>query len=171
MQAEPNDKHVWMLVKMAKDDKFHAWVDSMSMYGSLFNLIAKEVGMEKALKMHAAIGAPFGDQIGNTLKEQLAGKKVNIRALNKIIKPMMSGMGYESEVKKSPKSLTIRVTKCPMYEGFKMAGLDHKTIEKMCSAMSQAEYDAINKHIPKLEGRVKFRESPNDVCVEEFIIK
>jgi hypothetical protein len=58
-----------------------------------------------------------------------------------------------------------------MYEGFKMAGLDHKTIEKMCSAMSQAEYDAINKHFPKLEGKVKFRESSKDTCVEEFIIK
>jgi len=143
----------------------------MSMYGALFNTVAKEVGIEKALKMHAAVGAPFGDQIGKALEEQLAGKKVNIRTLNRVLKPMMSSMGFDPEVTKGPKSLTIKVAKCPMYEGFKMAGLDHKTIEKMCSAMSQAEYDAISKHYPKLEGKVKFRESSKDPCVEEFIIK
>jgi hypothetical protein len=159
------------MVMMAKEDAYHAWVDSMSMYGALFNSIAKEVGMEKALKMHAANGVPFGDQMGKTLEELLAGKKVGVRALNKVLKPMMSGMGFEPEVKKGPKSLTIRIAKCPMYEGFKMAGLDHNTIEKMCSAMSQAEYDAINKHFPKLHGKVKFKESSKDVCVEEFIIK
>jgi hypothetical protein len=140
------------------------------MYGALFNSLAKEVGMEKALKMHAAVGIPFGDQLGKTLKEQLAGKKVNIKALNKILQPMMSGMGFDAEVKEG-KSLTLRVAKCPMYEGFKMAGLDHKTIEKMCSAMSKAEYDAINNHFPELEGKVKFRESPSGSCIEEFIIK
>jgi hypothetical protein len=156
---------------MTKVDAHQTWVEAMSMYGALFNSVAKEVGIEKALKMHAAVGEPFGDQIGKALEEQLAGKKVNIRTLNKVLKPMMIGMGYDPEVKKGPKSLTIQVAKCPMYEGFKMAGLDHKTIEKMCSAMSQAEYDAISKHFPKLEGRVKFRGSSKETCVEEFIIK
>jgi hypothetical protein len=58
-----------------------------------------------------------------------------------------------------------------MYEGFKMAGIDHKTIEKMCSVMAKAEYDTINKYYPKLEGKVKFRESAGKPCVEEWMIK
>ena len=156
---------------MTKKDTFDASVNSISMYGAFFNIVAKEVGMEEALKLHAAVGELWGDATGKALKEQLGDKKVNIRAVNKVLKPMMNSFGFELEVEKSPKLLVLHVSKCPMYEGYRMAGLDHKTIEKMCSAMAKAEYDAINKYYPKLEGKVKFRESAGKSCVEEWVIK
>jgi len=156
---------------MTKKDTFNASVNSISMYGTFFNIVAKEVGMEKALKLHAAVGETWGDATGKALKEQLGDKKVNIRTLNRVLKPMMNSFGFEIELEKSPKSLVLCVSKCPMYEGFKMAGIDHKTIEKMCSVMAKAEYDTINKYYPKLEGKVKFRESAGKPCVEEWTKK
>jgi len=156
---------------MASEDAFNTWVGSMNMYGALFKLVVKEIGLDKALKLNAAVGGLYGDQMGKALKEQLAGKKFNIKNLNKVLTPMFIGWGVSPEIKESSKSITLRMDKCPQYEGFKMAGLDDKTIEKMCSTMVKAECDAINKYYPGLEGRVKFRESPKDACIEEFIIK
>lgn len=156
---------------MTKEDAFNAWVGSMNMYGAFFALVAKEVGMEKALKMNAAASEPFGDQMGKALKEELAGKKLNTKALNKVMSSMSAGWGMEPEIKVGPKSVTLRIDKCPQYEGLKMAGLDDKTIEKMCSTMSKTEYDAINKYYPELEGKIKFRKSPKDACIEEIAIK
>ena len=156
---------------MSREDAYNGAVGSMSMYGGLFQSIVKELGMEKALGMHAKQGETFGDEFGKVLKTQLGGKKLDVKALNKAMMPMMSSFGFDMEVKENPKSLVLKISKCPMYDGFKMAGLNHETIEKMCSAMSKAEYASIKSHYPELEGRVKFRESPNGSCQEEFVLK
>jgi len=155
---------------MTKKDTFDASANTLNMYGTFFNMVAKEVGMEKALKLHADVGGVWGEATGKALKEQLGDKKIGVTALNRVLKPMMKSFGFDAEVKKGPKSLTLSISKCPMYDGYKMAGLDHKTIEKMCSSMAKAEYDAINKYYPKLIGSVKFRESAGKPCIEEFII-
>ena len=75
---------------MTKEDVFNAWVGTMSMYGAFFSLVAREVGMEKALKMHAAGAEPFGDRMGRALKDELGGKKIGIDALLKMRSPMMA---------------------------------------------------------------------------------
>ena len=77
----------------------------------------------------------------------------------------------EPEIEKGPNSVTMRIPKCPMYESFKTAGLDHGTMEKMCKAQAEMEYAGLKKHFPELEGRAEFRESPKGACVEEFRIK
>jgi hypothetical protein len=157
--------------RLTREDVYNAWVSSMSMCGSLFKSIVKELGMAKALEMLAKQGEPFGDELGKVLKTQLGGKKLDVKALNKAMMPMMSSSGVDAEVEENPKSLVLKISKCPQYDGFKMAGLDHETIGKMCSAMAKGEYASIMRHYPELEGRVKFRETPNGVCQEEFVIK
>jgi hypothetical protein len=171
MLAEPRVKHVWRLLVMTKEEIFNAKVGSLEMYGALFNIVAKEDGLDKAFKMHAAVGVPEGDKMGKAIKDYLAGKKINLTDLNKFMTSSMNSSGLSPEIKEGSKSLTLRFEKCPMYEGLQKAGLDHKTIQKMCAVMSKAEYNAINKYYPELEGKVKFRESPKGSCVEEFIIK
>jgi hypothetical protein len=171
MLVEPSVKHVWRMLMMEREDAFNASVGSMNMYGALFKLVVKEVGIDRALKLNSAVAELYGDQMGKALKESLADKKFNIKDLNKVLIPMLKGWGISPEIKETSKSITLRMDKCPQYEGFKMAGLDHETIEKMCTTMSKAEYEAINKYIPELEIKIKFRESPKDACVEEFIIK
>ena len=156
---------------MSREDAYNGAVGSMSMIGGLFQSIVKELGMEKALWMHAKQGETFGDELGKVLKKQLGGKKLDVKALKTALMPMMSSYGMDAEVKENPKSLVLKVSKCPQYDGFKMAGLDHETIGKMCSAMAKAEYASIMRHFPEFEGRVKFRETPNGSCQEEFVLK
>ena len=156
---------------MAKEEIFNAKVESMAMYGALLKQIIKEDGLEKALKMHAAVGVPEGDQMGKALKESLAGKKLNIPDLSKFIAKGNENVGMHAEFVETPKSLIIKFDKCLMYEGLQKAGVDHGTIQKMCASMSSAEYNELNKHFPELKGKVKFRDSPKSSCVEEFTIK
>ena len=156
---------------MSREDAYNGAVGSMSMIGGLFQSIVKELGMAKALEMLAKQGEPSGEEFGKVLKKQLGGKKLDVKALNKAMMPMMSSFGIDAEVKENPKSLVTKISKCPQYDGFKMAGLDHETIGKMCSAMAKEGYASIMRHYPEFEGRVKFRETPNGVCQYEYVIK
>lgn len=156
---------------LSKEAAYSASMSTMSMYGGLFQSIVKELGMAKALEMHAKQGEPFGHELGKVLKQQLSGKKLDVKELHKALMPMMSSFGFDLEVHENPKSLVLKVSKCPMYDGLKMSGLKHDTIEKMCSAMSKAEYDSIKSHYPELQGSVKFRKMPGEACQEEFVIK
>ena len=65
----------------------------------------------------------------------------------------------------------MKFYQCPLYEGFKTAGLEDKIIESMCSLMLVAEYAEIKKVYLELTGRVKFRTAPDKPCVEEFLLQ
>ena len=156
---------------MAKEQVFNASMSSMSMYGGLFKATADDVGLDKALEYHAKQGEPFGMMIGETLKQQLGDKEPTTEVLNSILQPSMEGFGFDAEFKVSPMEISIKVSRCPFYDGFKMAGLDHETIGKMCSAMSSAEFAQLKKYYPNIEGSVKYRDSSEGYCLEKFTLK
>ena len=128
---------------MAKEDVFNATMSSNSMYGGLFKAIADDVGLDKALEYHAKQGEPFGVMIGETLKQQLGDKAPTTEALKSVLQPIVEGYGFDAEFDVSPTEVSIKVPRCPVYEGFKTAGLDHETIGKMCSAWYSADYAQI----------------------------
>ena len=135
---------------MAKDDVFNATMSSMSMYGGLFKAIADDVGLDKALEYHAKQGELFGVMIGETLKQQLGDKAPTTQALKSVLQPEVEGLGFDAEFDMSPTEVSIKVSRCPIYEGFKMAGLDHEMIGKMCSAWYSAEYAQLKKYYPQI---------------------
>ncbi len=156
---------------MAKEDVFNATMSSMSMYGGLFKAIADDVGLDKAIEYHGKHGETFGMMIGETLKQQLGDKAPTTEALKSVLQPMMEGFGFDAEFDVSPTEVSIKVQRCPIYEGFKMAGLDHETIGKMCSAWYTAEYAQLKKYYPKIEGCVKYRDSSEGYCLDKFTLK
>ena len=156
---------------MAKENVFNATMSSMSMYGSLFKAIADDFGLDKALEYHGKQGEPFGMMIGETLKQQLGDKKPTAEALKAVLQPSMEGFGFDAEFDVSPTEISLKVQRCPFYEGFKMAGLDHETIGKTCSAMSSVEFAKIKEYYPNIEGSVKYRGSSEGYCLEKFTLK
>lgn len=153
---------------MAREDVFNAVVGSMSMYGGLFKEIVKEVGLEKALKMHARQGEPFGTEMGEALKQRLGKKKADAKTLSTIVQPMEEGFGIDPQIDVAPESLKVKILRCPLYEGFKAAGIDHETIEKMCHGLANTEGSALTKIYPNIEYGFKFKASQDDYCLEEF---
>lgn len=67
--------------------------------------------------------------------------------------------------------MPIVIAKCPLYEGFKAAGLNHETIGKMCKAMSEVELSQAKNLYPKIEGSAQFKDSREGFCVEKWTIK
>ncbi len=156
---------------MAKEEVFNAAASAMSMYGSLFKSIMEEQGLEKALKQHAKQGELFGNGIGEQLKQALGDKDPDMKVFRSIIEPMFESFGVSAEYENDSTTVTLTCTKCPLYAGYQMAGLDNPTIVKMCLAMANVQYDTLNTHYPQLNGSVQPKESPNGTCIEKFYLK
>jgi len=156
---------------MAREEVFNAAKSAFSMYGGLFNGIAQEIGMEKALELHAKQGESFGAMIGEMLRQQLGNKGPDTKTFSSILRLLYVGFGFDAEFDVGPTSISIKVTRCPFYEGARMARLDHETIGNMCKAMANAEYTKLKEYYPKTEGKVKYRESPEGYCLEQFTLK
>jgi len=54
------------------------------MYGEFFKAVVQEVGMKRALALHAKLGEPFGVQIGEALKQKFENKKPDTESLKAI---------------------------------------------------------------------------------------
>jgi hypothetical protein len=156
---------------MAKEHAYQAAMSAMSLYGGLFKTIADDVGLDKALEYHGKQGEPFGIMIGETMKQQLGDKAPTTEAIKSVTQPSMESFGFETEFEMSPTELSVKVIRCPFYDGYKMAGLDHETIGKMCSALSSGEFAKLKEYYPNISGSVKFRDSAEGYCLEKFILK
>lgn len=160
-----------MVNNLTKEEVFNAIAGTMSYYGGLFKAIMEEQGLEKALKLHAKQSEPIGNMRGEQLKQALGGKDLDMRILSTILEPSFTGFGISAEIEVDPTTLTAKVSKCPSYDGFQMAGLDHQTIVKMCQASALATHEMLNKHFPEIYNDVQVKETPNGICVEKFYIK
>ena len=156
---------------LAKEEVFNAATSAMSFYGGLFKAIMEEQGLEKALKLHAKQFESMGNAIGEQLKQALGDKDPDMKVLSSILESMYESFGISTEFEDDPTTITITATKCPLYAGYQMAGLDPQTIVKMCKAGAKSDFDALNQHYSQLYGSVQPKESPDGICIEKFYIK
>ncbi len=155
---------------MSKDAAFNASKQMSSLYAGFFKDAAEVMGLEKAVETHAIQGKPFAAAVSSALKEKLGKKKLNYAAFESVYAGAREALGFKDEYRKGRSVLTVEALRCPIYEGYAAAGLDHKTIEMMCSRMAALEYDEIKKSFPEFSGCLKFRSAPDGRCVEEFVI-
>jgi hypothetical protein len=155
---------------MSKKDVFNAAKGSFAFYGGFFKDVAQELGPDKAVALHANQGKPFGAAVAGMLKDELGRKKLNLAAWESVYAKACREFGITAEFEKKRSTLKAKVGHCPIYEGCISAGLDHKTIEAMCSQMAALEYEEVKKLYPQFSGCLKFRATPDESCVEEFVL-
>ncbi len=155
---------------MTKKSSYIATKGAMSLYGGLFKSVVQEIGLKKALTMHGNLWGSMGTMSAGMLKEKLGCKKVNLAAWQSIEEEFCEQFGMGSEFKKRGSTLSIKTVDCPIYEGWKAAGLDHHTIELLCSKMAEAVYAELKKEFPQISGCLKFRAASDEACVEEFVL-
>jgi hypothetical protein len=155
---------------MKKKGSYIASKGALTLYGGLFKSVVQEVGLDKALAMHASLWSSMGTTSAGMLREKLGRKKVNLAAWQSIEAKFCDDFGIASEFKKRGSTLSVQTVDCPIYEGWKSAGLDHNTIELMCNKMAGAIYEELKKEFPQLSGCLKFRATPDEACVEEFVL-
>jgi hypothetical protein len=155
---------------MSKKATFKAASASFGMYGGFFKDVSEQVGLEKTAALHANQGKKFGAHFAGALKEELGRKKLNVATLESVYGKMLDLFGIMPRFQRKRSTLSATVSQCPIYEGLSSAGLDHKTIELMCSQMAAAEYEVLRNVFPNLSGCVKFRSAPDQACVEELVV-
>jgi hypothetical protein len=155
---------------MSKKDTFNAASVSLAFYAGFFKDVAQEFGFEKAVALHASQGKKSGAALAGLLKNELGNKKFNLAAWERVYTSFMEQLGIKPEFKRKGSTLTLTVGHCPIYEGFKSAGLDHRAIESMCSQMTASENAELKNAFPMLSGCLKFRATPEEPCVEEFVL-
>jgi hypothetical protein len=159
---------------MAIEDTFNGAKNVFTLYFAYQNMVAQEIGIERANAIGAKVCESMGASIGKMIKEQAGIEKIDAKTAYSLIKPFIQGLGINSEViEESPQRVVSGGGRCPAFEAAQMMGLDHKTIETMvCRPGSIKLMDAMVKQLnPDLSMQIrKFRSSADDFCEEEIVL-
>ena len=137
---------------------------------ALFSFVVRaraEVGLTKALAVTERQGKGNGAGFVDGLKQMGGFTPENMA---KLVDQAYLPLGLINiETKATPTSLVMTNGKCPIYEGFKMAGHDDETIGKICKTRE----DNINAKIAEAFGvTVNFtRNKPDGPCVTVFKVE
>jgi len=143
------------------------------MFGAFFNTVIQEVGMEKALALLSKCMEDMGSMMGKTMKEQMGIKELDAKTIISMMKELGEDFGFGSVIEESPTAVLVKQTKCPFYKGLQEVGFNHETIEAFCR---NGPVVTMKVWIEQLDPNVdyqlkKFLSSPDDFCVEEFVLK
>ncbi len=155
---------------MMKEDAFNAAKAAFSLYGGFFKDMAEEVGLEKAVSLHAKQSAAFDALLVGMIKERLGDGEIDLGTFASVRSEALAALGMTTQIGEAPNLLTLGVQRCPLYEGLRMAGLEHATIEEMCRQGTVLGYAEFNTAFPRLSGCLKFRPVADQPCVEEFAL-
>jgi hypothetical protein len=139
-------------------------------WGLFFREVAQEIGTQRTLDLLITMDrkskAPQIQQLGESdeidLKARAAGQT-----------HLWEMLGFDTTIEATDTSLITTTPKCPFYEGFLEAGIDHNTIEAFCRGKDDAgdtQYKQLVGPHAGLKMR-KFRSGPDDYCIEETILK
>ncbi len=155
---------------MSTQDAFTAAKTVSAMYAGFSKDAAEAMGVDKALDLHRRQGHAMGVMMVEAMRQALGGTPFDTATMESVMVSADAMLGITPAIETTPVSMKQTVHGCPFYEGFKAAGLDHATIEKVCAAFSAGEAEAIAAAYPFLEHRLEFRATPDGACTEEFRI-
>jgi hypothetical protein len=156
---------------MSREAIFAATKGTFALFGGFLKDVAREIGMEKALDLYANQGETFGAMFKAMIGEELGEKELDTPTMAAVLSKAAEGFGMTVEIEESPTSVRMESFQCPIYDGFKEAGLDQETIETACSRLVVVEQAELKKAYPQLSMCVKVRSAPDEPCIEEYIIE
>ena len=147
-----------------REQDFNVAVSWARNVGNIFQILGTEKTLEVAKTQGERNGAAFVEglkQMGGFTPENMA----------KLIDQAYLPMGLVNiENKVTPTSLVMTNGKCPVYEGFQMAGLDDAFIGKQCEMREAAIHAKISEAFPEVT--VNFtRNKPDGPCVTVFKVE
>ncbi len=142
-----------------------------ALYASLLKAVADELGIGKALVLHAKAHEEQGFASAVLIKQKLGGAKVDIETLSNVLRDSNRSIGIDSQLAQADERVAcFRNSQCPMYDGYRMGGLDDETAEALCQVGAAAKLGTMLKQIdPRIKYRVKhYRVRPEEPCEEEI---
>ena len=138
------------------------------MWARNVGILFKILGTEKTLEASKTVGELSGAITVDGLKMMGGFTPENMA---KLIDRTYLPMGIINvEHKVTPTSLVMTNGKCPIYEGYKMAGLDDEAIKKICEIRDGAAHAKIAEAFPEV--KVNFTmNKPDGPCVTVYKIE
>jgi steroid delta-isomerase-like uncharacterized protein len=157
---------------IAREAVFNAAKAAYSAYGGLLKDVVQEMGMEKAVALHAKRCQAFYVAFAGMIRDRLGGNEFDLSTFSSALKDVNNTIfGCIFEIEESPGSLRCSYLQCPIYPGFSSAGLDHRAIELICTGGESSGLAELKKALPQVSGSLRFRPAPDQSCVQEFVLE
>ncbi len=156
---------------MTEEQVFVATRKVYALYAAFFKAVAQEIGIEKALALHALAHEEQGMASAKLIKEKIGDAPFDLQKLGLILQQSNLSIGINSElVEATGSSALFKNWQCPMYDGYRMGGLDDETAEALCQKGAAAKLGTMLKEIdPRITYRLKsYRLKPDEPCDEEI---
>jgi hypothetical protein len=155
---------------MTDEQVFMATRKVYALYGAFFKAVSQEVGLDRALALHAQAHEEQGVASGKLLKEKLGDRELDLRELGSILQQSNLSIGIDSQLSHADaSSVVFSNARCPMYDGYRMGGLDDETAEALCQRGAPAKLGAMLQLLdPGISYRLtRYRSNPEEPCEEE----
>ncbi len=143
---------------------------ALGMYAGFFKDVVQEIGIEKALALHARQGVAMGAMMAAALREQSRDGAPDAKACASVSAAGNEEIGVVCETEESADAVKLKLFECPAYDAFRAAGLDHATVEAMCTGVGDAMHAELQKTYPQVAASFRFRTAAAEPCVEEFAV-
>lgn len=157
---------------MDEDQIFQATRKVYALYGAFFKSVAEEVGLAEALVLHAAAHEEQGMVAGKMLKDKMSSETIDLQKLGFVLRESNLSIGIACELAQaSASSVLFRNSRCPLYDGYRMGGLDDAVAEDLCQTGASAKLGALLKQLdPTIIYRLShYRSRPEESCTEEIL--
>lgn len=140
-----------------------------ALYGALFNEIVKELGEDKALNLHKNAHDYIGLKTGKQIRNQMGDIDYDLETLTKVLQKGNQSIGIDCQIVKSTDTILLRNLRCPMYDGYRMGGLDDRLAEMLCQVGAPAKLWTTLKQLnPAVVYSLNhYRDVPDERCEEE----
>ncbi len=137
-------------------------------YGEFYKEVIAEIGLQRTVTMLERAGKSTGAMFVIELKKL---ETFSLEAMGKMFEQAYRPLGIINlKVVSTSDLLESKVGRCPIYEGFKMAGLDDDTIEKLCRSREGAVNEVIMEAFPEVKASLTWNKPDGD-CLSRFIIE
>lgn len=154
-----------------REEVYQATKKIFGLYGAFFDLVAEQIGAERALELHVKAHERLGIAAGKMLKEKLGKERPELQRLGNILQESNLSIGIESQVAEmAPTSIVFHNSKCPLYDGYRLGGLDDKTSETLCQRGAPAKLGSTLTYLnPDIKYNLRYyRMKPEEPCKEEI---
>lgn len=155
---------------MSSEDVYKVARNIFGRYGAFFKAVAQEIGMDKALELHAEAHKELGITTADSIKETMGEAEYDLKTLGPLLRDGNVSHGLITEMVETPNSILLKNSRCPVYDGYRMVGIDNRTAEALCQKGAIAKIGTtINLLNPKLSYELShYRLKPDESCVEEI---
>jgi len=126
--------------------------------------------MDKALELHVEAHRELGVTTADSIRESMGNMEFDLKTLGPLLRDGNVSHGLVTEMAETPSSILLKNSRCPVYDGYRIVGLDNKTAKALCQKGAIAKIGTtVNLLNPKLSYELShYRLKPDESCVEEI---